>query len=61
MGELAKQLSRGAAESKGPAAPSVAESLAEEELESELADAIESGDGKRIRAALRKLRDFEDA
>lgn len=61
MGELAKQLSKGAVESKGPAAPSVAESLAEEELDSELGEAFKSGEGKRIRAALRKLREFEDA
>lgn len=60
MGELAKQLSKGVAESKGSAAPSVAESIALDEARDELAAALKEGSVTRIRAAWRKLDELED-
>lgn len=60
MGELAKAMGEAPrSQERGADRPDI-QALAEEEAEAELAAALKSGDAKRIRAAMRAVRELED-
>ncbi len=50
----------GKAKEGSTAGPSAAQLAAEEEAEAELVAAVKSGSGKRLRAAMRRVRELDD-
>lgn len=60
MSELADSIKEASSKNGGASGADKARELAEAEAEKELADALESKNPKRIRAAMRAIRELDD-